>query len=575
MGFGVVAGAATGIKFFEMQGPASGPITSHRAECTGVLAGAFALQQLIRFTNSSPITARLKIISDNKSLIEALTNRWSYPSSYTNYTLKADWDMVEEIVHTYRQVVTDVSQLEFQWVQGHQDQPNVDISSLPIEAQFNIQADELASTTVNTPVVTRHSYITPLWSQTRCVLDINQESIHGAYTAKLHRSIATPAYHSYLQSRHSWSLETIRDVDWKTFNMATRTYFSTEVHLVKLIHNLLPTKSRLHKYQPWISPQCQFCSEIETFHHLQTCPCHPDAITFRQKINKTVDEYLTKQQVPLTFRKYFMASLRACLSMSTPDDRTYILLPQQRIGEQLFTRGLLSSQWRHLLHQERLNDRNLKIIASHNPYLAQPTGSSISSKSSRIVLAGAIKIMWEAMGELWLNHLNTIHHTKTTNQSPDTLQHLRYHATGIQKLGQSVPPTEQSKYIYPDPTTIDHPRTTIQKLSQYISSYKPVIIDSITRAAEVAGQSATTTRAFIRQILQWRPTPSAPSPPTTPLQPSSPNNVEPSHRKRNRLRKGREPGSPDHSIATDMSVSTIEEDPDTPPMSLVNTPSTL
>jgi hypothetical protein len=72
-------------------GPAFGISTSHRAECTGCLAGALFLYHIQLFTNLTlNNTATVITISDNKAMVDSLIKRNTYRTAYANTTLVCD-----------------------------------------------------------------------------------------------------------------------------------------------------------------------------------------------------------------------------------------------------------------------------------------------------------------------------------------------------------------------------------------------------------------------------------------------------------------------------------------------------
>ena len=79
--------------------------------------------------------------SDNAGLIRKLHNRSQYQVCYPNSTLDPDWDIVEQIHATTKQI--GFHNHTFEWVKGHQDDKPGAI--LDTNAQYNVRADELAN----------------------------------------------------------------------------------------------------------------------------------------------------------------------------------------------------------------------------------------------------------------------------------------------------------------------------------------------------------------------------------------------------------------------------------------------
>ena len=351
MSYGVTIGLMDGRILVELMGPASGPPSSHRAECTGCLAGAVFCAELTRFAQRDFSSLTIRAVSDNQGMIRSLTDRISYDKVYPNSTLRPDWDLLEEIVVQYRSI--HPRSLSFQWEKGHQDSIGSERDLSP-EAMLNIRADSLAAN-----YTTLHGMnlapVTPLYPTTRCTLFIHGVAIHSNYRHNLRMSEAEPHLFTYLCSQHGWSDSVCDDVDWDALCMAAQTYESTEVHLLKLIHDKLPLRKQVGRHQTWTQAQCHYCETHDTFDHLQCGQCNPASIRFRDDIRKSVWEYLTHRQCPTTFTRQFMVALEHWLSsaLPPPDGTSAQWDGQAAVGWRLLTRGFLTRQWHQLLHTSR------------------------------------------------------------------------------------------------------------------------------------------------------------------------------------------------------------------------------
>jgi hypothetical protein len=310
---------------------------------------------------------------------------------YPNTTLRPDWDLLEEIVASYRQI--DAHQIDFEWVKGHQDLCKHDNELTP-QALLNIRADEIAIGTTQA-LGTILFPQTPLLSSTRCHLAINT----GQYRHHLRLSSSEPHLFENLTLRHQWDPHVIDIIDW------------TEVHLLKLVHDKLPLRRQVSRHQPWTSKHCHYCSADNTMDHLQTSLCNPVSVTFRSEICKKVQTYLIQRSCPSSFTLRFISTLQTWLDLKHPQPSSIIPPEQITIGIQLLTRGLLTRRWRQVLSQSITN--------------TFPPGTLPLEHELTCMLARLIKTMWECVGQLWLNHLATIHETAKTTQSPVTIASLR------------------------------------------------------------------------------------------------------------------------------------------------------
>ena len=276
MSFGVVIGTSSGTTLLEAMGPSSGEASSHRAECTGCLAGIVILLHLSAYTSIRiPREIEVLTISDNQGMITSLTERMKYNIGYTNTTLATDWDLLEEIHQTYKTL--DLPNHSYKWVQGHQDTKTK--KALLVEAQYNVRADQLASEYIY--MVNSHMrHTTPLLNHTRCVFRLNGTSCNGKYISRVRAEAARAPYYTYLQQRHGWSASVLNDVDWASFHMAARNYEGNPVQLLKIVHDKLPTNLLRSRYNPSIRPHCHFCCHPETLDHLCISKCNERSIQF-------------------------------------------------------------------------------------------------------------------------------------------------------------------------------------------------------------------------------------------------------------------------------------------------------
>ena len=151
--------------------------------------------------------------------------------------------------------------------------------------------------------------ITPLLPSTRCMLEIDGMSIHGNYTRHL-RQVATESdLYTYMSGKHGWDRSTWANVDWAAFRMAARKYKSTEVHLLKLVHDKLPFRSHTSRFQPWIPAHCHYCDHPDTMDHLQCTTCNPILEKFRHTLRETIQIYLDSRRCPRLFSTLFLQAI--------------------------------------------------------------------------------------------------------------------------------------------------------------------------------------------------------------------------------------------------------------------------
>ena len=162
MSYGGVLGTEDGDVLARFLGEATGQTSSHRAEATGVLAGAMILTHLAIYGNINLHRLSVTVCCDNLSVIKRLHERQGYEKVYPNATLRPDWDLIEETHHCYKAI--QLHQITYEWVKGHQDSISSD-DPLSVQSTYNILADALAAEVI--PSTTESTTITDLFRRYR------------------------------------------------------------------------------------------------------------------------------------------------------------------------------------------------------------------------------------------------------------------------------------------------------------------------------------------------------------------------------------------------------------------------
>ena len=193
---------------------------------------------------------------------------------------------------------------------------------------------------------------TCLMTQTKCIFFINSNAIHGHYSSAIKRKYAETAFFEYLQIRHKWTADTMKKIDWQSFLQAARTYPGSDVHLMKLVHDKLPTNYIKSRYQSWTSARCHFCEHPETFEHLCLSPCNPRSEEFRTNLTNTANHFFLRTNTSKLFAQCFHAAMQAWLHSNDPQYTPQwpgpldLFHAQKTIGWHLMFRGFLTRQWK-------------------------------------------------------------------------------------------------------------------------------------------------------------------------------------------------------------------------------------
>ena len=141
MTFGWLLSTPAGTRIAEGSGPCNGRPSSLRSEAAGMLSASLFIAMIQEFTQFSFNKIKMVFAADNKSLIDRQNQHKQYTTPYSNATLAAEFDLTEEIYQTHQRYRIASS---FIHVKGHQDD-HIEFEKLPLMAQLNVEADELAS----------------------------------------------------------------------------------------------------------------------------------------------------------------------------------------------------------------------------------------------------------------------------------------------------------------------------------------------------------------------------------------------------------------------------------------------
>ena len=204
MSFGWVLATPEGKRLVGSKGPCRGRGNSLRAEGAGMLSGTMLIALMVQFLNIPEI--KITCISDNAELIRRCKAHKHYHEPYPNETLTSEFDISEQIYITQQE---NNIRARFKWVKGHQDN-NTRYEDLPLEAQLNIDADELAGEYQNE----QGKFLPIIHTLPSCsaMLSIGGISVTSNYRKQLIRGYVEPAYIEYLQYKFGWSNETITGI---------------------------------------------------------------------------------------------------------------------------------------------------------------------------------------------------------------------------------------------------------------------------------------------------------------------------------------------------------------------------
>eukprot|EP00980_Cylindrotheca_fusiformis_P013741 scaffold3534_cov102-Cylindrotheca_fusiformis.AAC.1 len=358
MTFGWTLAAPDGFRMVACAGPAYGSqASSYRAEGYGFVSMAMFLFHFRHFCEAIP-DWKVTFVSDNLGLVTKVSQSWHYDFPFPNLTLAPDYDIVHETVMLLRQARVRAT---FSHVKGHQDSTSKPFDSLPLVAQLNIEADDLAGEYRRLHDNESHSKV-PLLSHTRCILHLNDhDSITRSYTTVLRTHVATPALRNYMLRRFHWTLKVFHSIDWTLFNRCRQKLLSAHRQIIKFGFDILPTSAIVARSNPALSATCPLCSlSPETNAHLYQCS-HAAVRSWRSSVLAELRALLDKWDTKYGLVEILMAGLGTVFDPASGDTidvtpfppslHPLIVRSQNSIGWHHLLSGRASVQWAPLQHE--------------------------------------------------------------------------------------------------------------------------------------------------------------------------------------------------------------------------------
>ena len=275
--FGFIVSNLQGLRLAKCCGPAPGSYpNSFRSESYGVLALLRWLRlMLLRFGLRLPPPIKIRHYLDNRAVIQRITACVSVTRPVPNAQLLPEHDVINEIIHTWRQLQVH---LAFEWVKGHQDSSQ-SFTSLPLESQLNCEADREASR-VDRYDMNLHDTVTPLPSSP-CQLTIQNRSVTNHVKRRVYDAVTIPMLRHHLCKTYDWEPPTYDSIDWKAFTHIIKKYQSQRTTLVKHLHDISPTGNIAHRNDHHLPATCPSCNcPSEDNRHVIVCP-HPTRSEWR------------------------------------------------------------------------------------------------------------------------------------------------------------------------------------------------------------------------------------------------------------------------------------------------------
>jgi len=155
---------------------------------------------------------------------------------------------------------------------------------------------------------------------TQAHLVFDEGTITSRYEESIRLRATGPSLKEYIRKKHKWKASIMESIDWRSHGQALKRNKQRQTHLVKFIHNILPTTGLQNKFDGG-TRSCPLCPcRHEDRDHIFRCP-HPTRATWRINFLDNIRTYceVTNTYPPLFFALGWMVPItQAQTLVSTP-----------------------------------------------------------------------------------------------------------------------------------------------------------------------------------------------------------------------------------------------------------------
>jgi len=334
-------------------------MTSFRAEAFGMWSILLFVIKAHKFFNL-PSKDKLSLYCDNKALVNMIKHLMDQQRpQFPNDTLKPDWDIINEIVLLLKATPQKVS-----WIRGHQDNDK-DLEEIPLPAQLNCEADELASEVHD--IEFDWNVKNPKPPNNSVQIHLGKKTITSHLKHTLRQTIKQKPLLDYIAKKAKWHPTTTDLVDWESHKRAIGLSQLPSKFITKFIHQILPTGIVVHRYKPYYNSGCPSCNEQnEDQFHVLTCQA-TDRVTWIGNLKKEIIKFCTttntSEEIQLLLINGISDHLQDCeleYPEQYPQSMQTLIEEHHLIGWDQLLMGRMSKLWLQL-HQHQLQQRKIQL----------------------------------------------------------------------------------------------------------------------------------------------------------------------------------------------------------------------
>ena len=315
--------------------------------------------------------------------------------------MSAEWDLLREIQASLRLL----PEVILKYVKGHQDTRQA-YMQLSLLAQLNVDADDQAK-----EYQQQHGKAHPfvLMSPHAGAFVTTPEGTITAKVVQELRSYSTgPPLRLHIQERNQWTDQIMRTINWRAHGKALNERIVRRVHFTKLVHENLPTFSRMNKLTNG-ERKCPACHNAEeTRDHILRCS-HVDRGRWRATFMTKIDEFLDQEDTSPLLQHVWREAME--LWFAEPTDDIYlppflfplevrqVILHQNAIGWRQIFNGRFATAWASVQDD---------FLARREPNTSTDTRPTKKTKGKQWQKK-FIAALWKEWTILWMTRNTMVH----------------------------------------------------------------------------------------------------------------------------------------------------------------------
>ena len=491
--FGWIMSSDEGERLATGMGPARGSRpNSFRSEGYGMLALLVFLKRLAEYIQLHEPWKGI-IATDSKSIIDTVRGtirEQSDPSKLSLYQrplnpLSPEWDVVVGI----QNLLTEMPGLEIQHIKGHQDRKTA-FHRLPLLAQLNVEADELANKYQRELGTHAPEVLMTKWAGAHLILPTGTVTSHYETALRYHASAEPLRVH--LRDRNKWSQGTFDAINWTAHGTSIRQHMAKRTHIIKLVHGILPTNSKLHRNDP-IRSLCPCCRAIrEDRRHVIKCTAQSRS-EWRQAAIKAIDSKCASLLTHPELRAILVTAITEWTKWDdNQQDTPFTINPQQAtipaikrliarqnaIGWHQVFLGRFSIDWNQVQDDHYANMINTK------------EGKKRTGQRWQQTLIGEI---WNQWFDVWTMRNKDLHGSTETAKTRAEREEVERTLRDIYDLKEQMEPSVQQLLCQ---EITEHFAKPLWFNKNWIAIHGPLVKQSIKRAKKKAIQGVRSIRQY-------------------------------------------------------------------------------